>query len=450
VAPSHAVQEVSYRLRLHFPTVPLFLTLLQRGRERVLGRPGIWVAEEKKRSQALRDSQQGEEVPPLAQLRAEVRNACGLLQEALEVLLPEDWAQTELVKQRLERVRNVCLDAGFPRSERAPAHADIPNFAEVRLLPVRRQGREILELPENTEAVVFWRGGQLTQQGLEWLKKKGFRAVVDLRATEWGRQWARWDSGAVNIKRYHIPIQFDEMPTQEQVTQFAQIVADPANQPLFVFSTGGTGRTCAIIAKWREMVQSAGGVKAFSPSTLVGGADGAAQTVARTPTREELAHAEKVIAKLEDMAPVCDGCDEEDEDTGVLGDSPEKAASATFSHGDFEERATGSSPTESEPSTSGSASYERFGRLWQGEATPFSYNPFEAQRPTSNVLSRPAMQEWMQQAKGRGMSAFEAQMGAYRQPVKQWSKEVRGLPDCSSLQLGLSRPSGGFSSASTV
>lgn len=379
------------------------------------------MAEETKRSQALRDVQAGEETPPLAQLRAEVRNACDLLQQALEVFLPEDWSQTELVKQRLERVRNVCLDAGFPRSEGAPAHADIPNFAEVRLLPVRRQGREIIDQAEDREAVVFWRGGQLTQQGLEWLRKKGFRAVVDLRATEWGRQWARWDSAAGDIKRYHIPIQFDEMPDHDQVTQFARIAADPANQPLFVFSTGGTGRTCAIVAKWRELVQSAGGVKAFAPSAERAGGNG--QAAAKTAAREELDRAEKVIDELEDVAPVCDGCEEEEEEENevmaVPADEPVGTVGAE-AHNEVESE-------EAEASTSGGTSYEGIARLWQGREGPFAYNPFEAQRPTSDVLSRPAMQEWLRQNKARGVSAFEAQMRAYRQPLQPLS-EVRSPP----------------------
>eukprot|EP00850_Spirogloea_muscicola_P008391 SM000044S16038 [mRNA] locus=s44:593203:598654:- [translate_table: standard] len=231
-------------------------SVLQTGRLTVLGRAAN--LDTGSRQTVVGDVAVGSnELPPLAVLRQELQGCCKELQWTLEVTLPDHGEKTQAVKKRLERLKNVTLDAGFPRLPGAPNSADIPNFAAVKLRPFRG-GRKI----NQDEEVAFWRGGQVTSEGLEWLLAEGFRSIVDMRAVDFSNQWIKpaiedlAKKGTINYVR--IPVKFGTAPSKEQVEQFARLVADSSNQPLYLHSQGGVGRACAMVSRWREYVTRAG------------------------------------------------------------------------------------------------------------------------------------------------------------------------------------------------
>eukprot|EP00850_Spirogloea_muscicola_P012876 SM000085S23226 [mRNA] locus=s85:188497:194050:+ [translate_table: standard] len=248
---------------------------LQTGRLTVLGRAAN--LDTSSRQTVVGDVAVGNnELPPLAVLRQELQGCCKELQWTLEVTLPDHGEKTQAVKKRLERLKNVTLDAGFPRLPGAPNSADIPNFAAVKLRPFRG-GRKI----NQDEEVAFWRGGQVTSEGLEWLLAEGFRSIVDMRAVDFSNQWIKpaiedlAQQGTINYVR--IPVKFGTAPSKEQVEQFARLVADSSNQPLYLHSQGGVGRACAMVSRWREYVTRAGlenGTDASSRSGRWGDSNG--------------------------------------------------------------------------------------------------------------------------------------------------------------------------------
>jgi len=145
------------------------------------------------------------------------------------------------VQQALEKLRTVVVQAlqsdhahqRKPSGEAMllrPRMSDIPNFERV------------------TEKLL--RGGQPSTRGIEWLNSYGVKAAVDLRGSDRHNSWlppSSWGS----IRCFNIAIEDFEAPTFEQVTDFINIVNDPANCPVFVHCKAGIGRTGTIIACWR-------------------------------------------------------------------------------------------------------------------------------------------------------------------------------------------------------
>lgn len=208
-----------------------------------------------------------EQVPPLARMRAELKEACESLQKALETCLYPSLIP-ETIYRPLQRLHNICLDAGFPRLPGSPSHADIPNLASVKLRPFR-SGSNL----DGDEEIAFWRGGQVTEEGVEWLLKEGFKVVVDMRAEQSGSPFAQsMLETAEKTKKLRIiklPVPFRTAPTAEQVEEFANLVANPENKPLYLHSQGGVGRACAMVSRWREYVlqRSEGTRPGKSPSS---------------------------------------------------------------------------------------------------------------------------------------------------------------------------------------
>lgn len=202
-----------------------------------------------------------DQVPPLARMRAELKEACESLQKALETCLYPSLIP-ESIYRPLQRLHNICLDAGFPRMADYPSHADIPNLASVKLRPFQNGNGD--------DEIAFWRGGQVTEEGVEWLLKEGFKVVVDMRYEQSGSPFAQsMLETAEKTKKLRIvklPVPFRTAPTAEQVEAFAKLVADPANKPLYLHSQGGIGRACAMVSRWREFVLQ-GSAKTLLPSS---------------------------------------------------------------------------------------------------------------------------------------------------------------------------------------
>jgi len=104
------------------------------------------------------------------------------------------------------------------------------------------------------------RSGQPLMSEFKWLKKNGWKSVVDLRVDgeykEIGNDQRLPGFKALDFNYLTLPIRDGGTPTADQARQFLKFVTDPANQPVEVHCRGGYGRTGTLIALYRYSVDS--------------------------------------------------------------------------------------------------------------------------------------------------------------------------------------------------
>lgn len=223
-------------------------TLIQRGRQEVLsGRPTSMSSSHSTDWNVIDDK-----LPPLASFRAEMKKCCSMLQIALESYFELNDEHSTHIWRRLQRLRNICYDAGFPRSEGSPCHTVLPNWSAVSLYPGRH------DRTSNNDEVAFWRGGQVTEEGLKWLLENGYKTIVDLRAEGIEDQQSLAAIEEVifsgKIQLVHLPVEVGTAPSRGQVEEFSTLVSNHKNIPLYLHSQEGVWRTSAMISRWRELV----------------------------------------------------------------------------------------------------------------------------------------------------------------------------------------------------
>ncbi|KAH7524560.1 hypothetical protein FEM48_Zijuj06G0132300 [Ziziphus jujuba var. spinosa] len=222
------------------------VSLLNKGREDVLsGRSSIM------NSFNIADvSGMEDELPPLAIFRCEMKRCCESLHVALEnYLMPGDERSLH-VWRKLQRLKNVCYDSGFPRGEDYPSQMLFANWSPVYLSTSKE------DIGSNDSEVAFWKGGQVTEEGLNWLVKKGYKTIVDLRAENVKDNFyeaATNDAIASGkIELVKIPVEVGTAPSMEQVEKFASLVSDCSKRPIYLHSKEGIWRTSAMVSRWKQ------------------------------------------------------------------------------------------------------------------------------------------------------------------------------------------------------
>ncbi|KAF7816813.1 NAD kinase 2, chloroplastic-like [Senna tora] len=196
-----------------------------------------------------------DELPRLATFRSEMKRCCESLHVALENYLTPDDDRSLDVWRKLQRLKNVCYDSGFPRGENHPCHTLFANWNPVYLSTSKE------DINFNSQAA-FWTGGQVTEEGLKWLVDKGYKTIIDLRAETVNDnfyQAALHDSIASGkIEMVKIPVEVKTAPTMEQVVRFSSYVSDCSKRPIYLHSKEGVWRTSAMVSRWRQyMTRSA-------------------------------------------------------------------------------------------------------------------------------------------------------------------------------------------------
>ncbi|XP_057973861.1 NAD kinase 2, chloroplastic isoform X2 [Malania oleifera] len=222
------------------------VSLLSKGREDVLsGRSSIMNSFRVADVSAIEDK-----LPPLAVFRSEMKRCCESLHVALENYLTPDDDRSRDVWIKLQRLKNVCYDSGFPRGDDYPCHMLFANWNPVYLSSSKGY------LPSEDSEVAFWVGGQVTEEGLIWLLEKGYKTIVDLRAEtvkDTFYEVALDDailSGKIELVKF--PVEVQTVPSMEQVEEFASLVLNSSKKPIYVHSKEGVWRASAIVSRWRQ------------------------------------------------------------------------------------------------------------------------------------------------------------------------------------------------------
>ncbi|XP_062157944.1 NAD kinase 2, chloroplastic isoform X1 [Alnus glutinosa] len=191
-----------------------------------------------------------DKVPPLAIFRSEMKRCCESLHFALENYLTPDDHRSLDVWKKLQRLKNVCYDSGFSRGEDYPCHTLFANWNPVYYSTSKE------EIGSKDSEVAFWRGGQVTEEGLKWLLKKGYKTIVDLRAETVNDNFyqAAINSAVLSekIELVKIPVEVGTAPSMEQVEKFASLVSDGSKKPIYLHSKEGVWRTSAMVSRWRQ------------------------------------------------------------------------------------------------------------------------------------------------------------------------------------------------------
>lgn len=226
------------------------LALLNRGRKEVLsGRSGVASA-----FQGSEDSTM-DRIPPLALFRGDLKRCCESMQVALASYLVPSEARGLDIWRKLQRLKNACYDAGFPRADGHPCPTLFANWFPVYFSTVPDDS-----LSDELE-VAFWRGGQVSEEGLEWLLSKGFKTIVDLREEDVKDDlYLSAIQEAISLGKIEVvnlPVEIGTAPSAEQVQRFAEIVSDSAKKPIYLHSQEGISRTSAMVSRWKQYVTRA-------------------------------------------------------------------------------------------------------------------------------------------------------------------------------------------------
>ncbi|KAI5394348.1 NAD kinase 2 [Lathyrus oleraceus] len=212
------------------------------------------------------DSVTEDKLPPLAVFRSEMKRCSESLHVALENYLIPDDDRSLNVWRKLQRLKNVCYDSGFPRREGYPCHTLFSNWTPVYFSTSKDETES-----EDLETA-FWTGGQVTEEGLKWLLDKGFKTIIDIRA-ETVRD--NFYQVAVNdaislgkIELVKIPVEIMTAPTMEQVVRFASYVSDSSKRPVYLHSKEGVWRSSAMVSRWRQYMTRSSSQNASSPPII--------------------------------------------------------------------------------------------------------------------------------------------------------------------------------------
>jgi tyrosine-protein phosphatase SIW14 len=119
-----------------------------------------------------------------------------------------------------------------------------------------------------------YRGGQPTDEGFQYLAKRGVKTIIDLREAD-DRSKAEERAVTVAGMQYvNVPMTGLTPPTEAEITRILSMLEDSATGPIFVHCKRGADRTGAVIAayhidhdKW-DNARALQDAKAHSMSTF--------------------------------------------------------------------------------------------------------------------------------------------------------------------------------------
>lgn len=98
----------------------------------------------------------------------------------------------------------------------------------------------------------IYRGEQPGPAGYATLKRLGIKTVIDLRTSESEKAQVE----AAGMKAIAVPIKMTRKGLRQKVDQVVALMADPANQPVYVHCRHGQDRTGIVVAAYRLSQQA--------------------------------------------------------------------------------------------------------------------------------------------------------------------------------------------------
>lgn len=148
----------------------------------------------------------------------------------------------------------IPLLAIFPHSASVAADGESTdrNAASASLLPAAHASERIYgTLPglANVGRVApgVLRGAQPEAEGYATLKKMGIRTVINLRTS----MSERAEVEGAGMRSIEVPIAMSRDGLKEKVDRVVALMADPANQPVFLHCRHGQDRTGIVVAAYR-------------------------------------------------------------------------------------------------------------------------------------------------------------------------------------------------------
>lgn len=97
----------------------------------------------------------------------------------------------------------------------------------------------------------IFRGAQPAREGYATLRAMGIKTVIDMRTTENERK----EVEGAGMKAIAIPIEMSREGLTAKVDRVVALMADPANQPVYVHCRHGQDRTGIVVAAFRMKEQ---------------------------------------------------------------------------------------------------------------------------------------------------------------------------------------------------
>jgi protein tyrosine phosphatase (PTP) superfamily phosphohydrolase (DUF442 family) len=95
-----------------------------------------------------------------------------------------------------------------------------------------------------------YRGGQPSNEGIQYLAKLGIRTIVNLREADGQAQAEGQVVTAAGMKYINVPMSGLTAPTADQITKVLDLLEDNKSGPVFVHCMRGADRTGAVIAAY--------------------------------------------------------------------------------------------------------------------------------------------------------------------------------------------------------
>ena len=112
----------------------------------------------------------------------------------------------------------------------------------------------------------IYRGGQPKPEGFEWLKRQGFKTIINLRREHDERK----QIATLGLNYVYLPLDArDEIPMNTLQT-FLDALTDPARQPVYVHCQRGADRTGFMVGVYRVEKEGWSAKRAYSEARDIG------------------------------------------------------------------------------------------------------------------------------------------------------------------------------------
>ena len=117
-------------------------------------------------------------------------------------------------------------------------------------------------------AAGLYRGGQPARIGFEYLKKNGFKTVINLREENDEERIVK----ELGMKYVHIPVSIQPWARipDSAIDEYFKVLSDPANYPVFFHCRRGADRTGALAGFYRISAQGWEPQKAYNEARDIG------------------------------------------------------------------------------------------------------------------------------------------------------------------------------------